>query len=75
MKESLKELLDRLDEQSAQYNAHLSQANALFDGAVKKMETLLSREKKELHRTIVKLKKAMRVFQDSAKKKEKPKSK
>ena len=60
MKENLKELLDRLDEQSAQYSAHLTQANALFDTAVKKMETLLSREKKEMHRTIVKIKKAMK---------------
>lgn len=74
MKETLKELLERLDSQSAQYSTHLSQANAMFDQAVKKMETLLSKEKKELHVTISKLKKAMGNFQKSGKQPNKKKS-
>lgn len=61
-KESLKELLDRLDEQAGQFNAHLAEANRYFDLASKKMQTLLTREEKELHATIAKVKKALKAF-------------
>jgi hypothetical protein len=74
MKESLKELLERLDSQSAQYSAHLSQANTLFDNAVKKIESLLGKEKKELHQTITKLKKVIGKAQDNLKQQGKKKS-
>lgn len=61
-KESFKELLERLDEQAAQFNAHLAEANRYFDLAAKKMENLLRREEKEIHGTIRKLKQAIKVF-------------
>ena len=61
-KENFKELLERLDEQAAQFNAHLAEANRYFDLAAKKMETLLRREEKEIHGTIRKIKQAIKVF-------------
>ena len=61
-KENFKELLERLDEQAAQFNTHLSEANRYFDLAAKKMETLLRREEKEIHGTIRKIKQAINVF-------------
>jgi len=61
-KENFKELLERLDEQAAQFNTHLSEANRYFDLAAKKMETLLRREEKEIHDTIRKIKQAIKVF-------------
>ena len=61
-KENFKELLERLDEQAAQFNTHLSEANRYFDLAAKKMETLLRREEKELHGTIRKIKQAIKGF-------------
>ena len=61
-KESFKELLERLDEQAAQFNTHLSEANRYFDLAAKKMETLLRQEEKEIHGTIRKIRQAIKVF-------------
>lgn len=61
-KESLKELLERLDEEAAQFNSHLAEANRYFDLAARKMQTLLALEEKQLHRTISKVKKAIKVF-------------
>jgi len=59
-KETLKQLLERLDNQSAQFNSHLHEANRLFDQAVKKMESFLAWEKKEMNKTIMKVKAAMK---------------
>ena len=50
-KENLKQLLERLDKQSATYNTHLEKANDLFDAAMKKMEWLLAHERKDLRTT------------------------
>jgi hypothetical protein len=61
-KESFKELLERLDEQAAQFNTHLAEANRYFNLAAKKMETLLRREEKEIHGTIRKIRQAIKVF-------------
>jgi DNA-binding protein H-NS len=61
-KESLKELLERLDAQAAQFNSHLTEANRLFDKAAKKMESLITREEKQLHATIQKVKNAVNSF-------------
>jgi ABC-type transporter Mla subunit MlaD len=61
-KESLKELLERLDEQSAQFSSHMAEANRFFDTALKKTEALLAREEKELHATIQKVKSALKNF-------------
>jgi hypothetical protein len=61
-KESFKELLERLDEQSAQFNTHLAEANRYFDLAARKMEALLRREEKEIHGTIRKIRQAIKTF-------------
>ena len=62
-KESLKELLERLDRQSATYNTHLEKANQLFETAIKKMEWLLSHEKKDIQFTMKKLKQMAKVVE------------
>jgi ABC-type transporter Mla subunit MlaD len=59
-KESFWELLERLDEQAGQFNAHLSEANRYFDMAAKKTKTVLHRQEKELHTTIGKVKRALK---------------
>ena len=46
-KESLKELLKRLDEQSGEFNAYLYEANRLFDTSVQRVQKLLDEENKE----------------------------
>ena len=58
-KETLKELLQRLDEQSALFNSHLAEANRFFETAQKKMEQVLDRDRKDLQLTIKKLKQAV----------------
>jgi hypothetical protein len=68
-KESFKQLLERLDEQAAEFNTHLAEANRYFDLAAKKMENLLRREEKQIHGTIRKIKQAMRVFKQENPKK------
>jgi hypothetical protein len=66
-KESFKELLDRLDEQAAQFNAHLVEANRFFDTAMKKTENMLAKEEKQIRTTIQKIKKALNVFETKKK--------
>lgn len=61
-KESLWQLLKDLDEQSAQYNTHLTEANRLFDHTAKKMKDILAREQKQLDATISKVKSALKKF-------------
>jgi hypothetical protein len=64
-KESLKELLERLDSQSATYNTHLEKANQLFDTAIKKMEWLLSHERKDIQATLKRLKQLAKIIDRS----------
>ena len=59
-KETFWELLQRLDEEAAQFNLHLSEANRYFDAAAKKTKTVLEKEQQQLHRTIQKVKAALR---------------
>jgi len=66
-KETLKQLLERLDNQSAQFNSHLYEANRLFDQAVKKMESFLAWEKKEMNKTIAKVKTVLKKAKDEKK--------
>ena len=54
-KESLKELLKRLDEQSGELNAYQHEANRLFDASIHKMQKLLDKEKKEIQKTLAKI--------------------
>ena len=61
-KESLWELLQRLDEQAGQYNVHLSEANRYFDTAAKKTKNIMNRHERELHATIAKLRRALKLF-------------
>lgn len=61
-KESLWELLQRLDEQAGQFNVHLSEANRYFDAAAKKTNSVLMRQERELHSTIAKVRRALRKF-------------
>ena len=61
-KENLWELLERLDQEAGQFNQTFSEANRYFDTAAKKTKSILDRQEKELHATITKVKKALRVF-------------
>lgn len=61
-KETFWELLQRLDEESAQFNLHLSEANRYFDVAAKRTKAVLEKEQQQLHRTIQKVKTALRQF-------------
>ena len=67
-RESLKELLERLDEQSAQFNVHLAEANRWYDEASKRINKVLAKEEKELHDTIRKVKSALKSFSKKKKK-------
>lgn len=66
-KESIKELLERLDNQSAQYSAHLNQANKMFETSVKKLERYLTSEKKELDLTLRKVQAVLKRFNKKGK--------
>jgi hypothetical protein len=68
-KESLWELLKRLDEEAAQFNVHLQEANRYFDTAASKTAKVLGDQEEQLHKTIGKLKKAIRSFTKKKKKK------
>jgi len=59
-KETFWELLQRLDEEAAQFNMHLSEANRYFDAAAKKTKDVLEKEQRQLHATITKVKAAIR---------------
>jgi len=61
-KESLWELLKRLDEEAAQFNQHLSKANHYFDNAATATNKVLENQEKELHKLIGKVKKSLKSF-------------
>lgn len=70
-KESVWELIKRLDEQAGAYNMNLHKANHLFDTAAKETSKVLDKHQRDLHKTISKLQKALRAFskeKDKAKK-------
>jgi hypothetical protein len=67
-KETLWDLLKRLDEEAGQFNFHLHQANRSFDNAALTTKKLLEKHEKELHRLIRKVKKPLRAFMDQMKK-------
>jgi hypothetical protein len=68
-KENLWELLKRLDEQAGQFNFHLSEANRYFDSASERTRTILIRHENDLHKTIGKVKKAIKKLAKKRKKK------
>ncbi|MEO7923092.1 MAG: hypothetical protein ABIR30_05390 [Chitinophagaceae bacterium] len=61
-KETLWELLKRLDEEAGQFNLQLSEANRYFDTTAKKTKSLLDKHEKDLHKMIRKMKKALKAF-------------
>ena len=68
-KENLWELLKRLDEEAGQFNSALHTANQVFDKASSKTKKLLDKHERDLHKTIVKVRKALKVFAKQNKKK------
>ncbi len=61
-KENLWQLLKRLDEEAGQFNMTISEANRYFDSTEKKTKKLLQKHEKDLHKTIGKLKNALKMF-------------
>lgn len=61
-KETLWELLQRLDEEAGQFNFHLHEANRYFDTAAIKTRKLLESHERQLHKTIAKARKAIKIF-------------
>jgi hypothetical protein len=67
-KETLWELLKRLDDEAGQFNFHLHQANRSFDNAAMTTKKVLEKHEKELHRIIRKIKKPLKSVMDQLKK-------
>jgi hypothetical protein len=61
-KETIWQLLKRLDEEAGQFNFHLHEANRYFDTAASKTSKLLKNQEKSLHQTISKARRAIRSF-------------
>lgn len=59
-KENFWDLLKRLDEQAGEFNVHLSEANRYFDSAANKTRAVLLQQEKDLHKTIGKVRKALK---------------
>lgn len=61
-KETIWELIRRLDEQAGEFNIHLHKANRLFDTAAKETGKVLEKHQRDLHKTITKLQRALKTF-------------
>lgn len=61
-KETIWELIKRLDEQAGEFNLHLHKANRLFDTAAKETGKVLEKHQQDLHKTITKLQRALKTF-------------
>ena len=59
-KETLWELLKRLDEEAGQFNFHLSEANRYFDTTASKTKEVLQKHEADLHKIIKKVRKAIK---------------
>jgi hypothetical protein len=70
-KETLWDLLKRLDEEAGQFNFHLHRANRSFDNAAATTKKVLEKHEKELHRLIREIKKPLKSFMSQIKKGEK----
>jgi hypothetical protein len=68
-KESLWELLRRLDEEAAEYNSHLHHANRYFDSAAHHTKKILYKHEQDLHKTISRVRKALKKFKKKNQKK------
>lgn len=68
-KETLWELLKRLDEQAGQYSDHLQKANHYFDKTASKTEKILAQQEKDLHSLIAKVRRSLKTFMQEKDKK------
>jgi hypothetical protein len=70
-KETLWELLKRLDEQAGQFNQHLRKANRYFDSTAMATQKALEDHEKDLHKLIGKARRALQSFMKQKEKKAK----
>jgi hypothetical protein len=61
-KESLWELIKRLDEQAGQFNLYLAEANRYFDNTVDVTKTLLDRHERDFNKLIEKVKSVLKFY-------------
>lgn len=61
-KETLWELLKRLDEEAGQYSFYLNEANRYFDNTATATKKLIDKHEKEIHDLIKKIKKPLNDF-------------
>jgi len=72
-KETIWEMLKRLDEEAGQFNVHISEANRYFDLASDKTKNIMKEHEKDLQRTIRQFRVALRSILKEKKEKEKEK--
>jgi hypothetical protein len=70
-KETIWEMLKRLDEEAGQFNIHISEANRYFDLASDKTKKMMKEHEKDLQRTIRQFRVALRSILKEKKEKEK----
>lgn len=68
-KETLWQLLQRLDEEAGQFNFHLYEANRYFDSTATATKKLLEKHERRLHKLISEVQKALRSVQKQENKK------
>jgi len=66
-KETLWELLKRLDEEAGQFNFHLHEANRYFDNTALATKKILEKHERRLHKLIGKVHKAIKSIQKTKK--------
>ena len=70
-KETLFELLKRLDEEAGRFSVHLSEANRYFDDTATATKNLVAKHEKDVHRLINKIKITLKPLLKQKKKKSK----
>jgi hypothetical protein len=61
-KETLWELLKRLDEEAGQFNVHFSEANRYYDMASAKTKKILDDHEKQIHKTVNKIRRVLKTL-------------
>ena len=69
-KETLWDLLKRLDEEAGQFNMHLHKANRYFDKTATATQKILDRHEKDLHKLITQVRRSLKSFMKEKEKKE-----
>jgi hypothetical protein len=67
-KETLWDLLKRLDEEAGQYNFYMHEANRYFDNSALATKKMLDKHEKKMHKLIAKVQKALKSFYKQEKK-------